>query len=271
MENKLQIFMESGLLDSYILGTTTPNENLEVESYIAEFPEVEAEFERLQNNLEILAKAHTVKAPKFILDEVIKEIAKNTEDQPVIQLSSAPTHSRTPWYSIAASIAALIFAGMSLLLYKQNISLAHENQVVVDEIFDLRSDIEENNNKLENVMLQFMKLNNPETEKYVLRGNSRAKNLKTVAYINAVDKTSMIDVVSLPKLPENQTYQIWAELQDRMVNLGILDESERNKLKTIPYMENALGLSITIEPKSGSPTDNAHTDNSVAEITLKND
>ena len=267
MEKKLQIFMESGLLDNYILGTTTPNENLEVESFIAEFPEVETEYDRLQVNLEILAKANTVEAPKYILNAIIEEI---TEDAPVVQMFSSPTHKRTPWFSIAASIAALIFAGTAFLLYEQNISLVHENQVVVDEIFDLRNDIEDNNNKLENVMLQFMKLNNPETEKYVLRGNSRAKNLKTVAYINAVDKTSMIDVVSLPKLPENQTYQIWAELQDRMVNLGILDESERNKLRTIPYMENALGLSITIEPTAGSSIKNAHTENSVAEIILKN-
>ena len=266
MEKKLQVFMDSGLLDSYILGTTTPDENLEVEGYIAEFPEVAVEYERLQDNLEILAKAHSVEAPKNILNAIIEEI---TDKVPVIQMSS-PTHSRAPWFSIAASIVALIFGGSSYLLYEQNKSLTMENQVVVDEIFDLRSDIEDNNNKLENVMLQFMKLNNPETEKYVLRGNSRAKNLKTVAYINAVDKTSMIDVVSLPKLPENQTYQIWAELQDRMVNLGILDESERNKLRTIPYMENALGLSITIEPKSGSKINNSHTENSVAEIILKN-
>ncbi|TDU42801.1 anti-sigma-K factor rskA [Gelidibacter sediminis] len=265
MEKKLQHFMESGLLDSYILGTTTLDENLEVESYIAEFPEVASEYERLQENLEILAKASTVEAPKYILNDVLKEISKET---PVVQMTPV-AQRRTPWYSIAASIIAFVFASTAFFLYEKNISLSHENQVVVDEIFDLRSDIEENNNKLENVMLQFMKLNNPETEKYVLRGNSRAKNLKTVAYINAVDKTSMIDVVSLPKLPEDQSYQIWAELQDRMVNLGILDESER-KLKTIPYMENALGLSITIEPKSGAQLSTANAENSVAEIVLKN-
>ncbi len=268
MEKKIHVFMESGLLDSYILGTTTSDQNLEVESYISKFPEVRADYERLQENLEILAKAHAVEAPKYTLNAIMEDIA---DDIPVVQMPASPRHSRAPWFSIAASIAALIFAGTSYSLYQQNISLTQENQVVVDEIFDLRGDIEENNNKLENVMLEFMKLNNPETEKYVLRGNSRAKNLKTVAYINAVDKTSMIDIVSLPKLPANQTYQIWAELQDRMVNLGILDESERNKLKTIPYTENALGLSITIEPKAGSTrNDNANNDNSVAEIILKN-
>ena len=264
MEKKLQFFMNSGLLDNYVIGATTPDENLEVENYIAKFPEVAAAYDQLQDNLEILAKSHSVEAPKHILEAIMEDVS------PVIAMPSAPRHHRTPWFSIAASIAALIFAGTAFLLHEQNLSLAHENQVVVEEIFDLRNDIQDNNDRLESVMLQFMNLNNPETEKYVLRGNSRAKNLKTVAYINAVDKTSMIDVVSLPKLPENQTYQIWAELQDRMVNLGILDESERNKLKTIPYTENALGLSITIEPKSGANVNNAHAENSVAEIILKN-
>ena len=102
----------------------------------------------------------------------------------------------------------------------------------------------------------------------MLRGNDRAKDLKTVAYINSVDKTSMIDVVSLPKLPKEQQYQIWAELQDRMVNLGILDANDR-RLKSIPYMENALGLSITIEPKN-KVSERATAENEVAEITLKN-
>ena len=262
MEKKLQSFLESGLIDKYILGTATLSEQSEVELYISKYPEVEAEYNRLQDNLEIIAKANAVEAPRYILDAVLKDI---DDEQPVINLNAYPKQ-RTPWYSIAASIAALIFAGTAFLLYQQNRALINENQVVVDEIFDLRSDIEQNNSKLDNVMRQFMKLNNPETEKYVLRGNERAKDLKTVAYINPVDKTSMIDVVSLPKLPEHQTYQIWAELQDRMVNLGILDASDR-KLKSIPYMEDALGLSITIESKDPNQKPE---DNSVAEITLKN-
>lgn len=261
METKLLSFLKSGLLDKYIQGLTSVNENIEVEFYISQYPEVASEYEKLQNNLEILAKASAVEAPKFILDAIHDDI----EETPVIHFSSQ--QRKTYWYSIAASAAAVIFATITFLMYQQNMSLKRENQIVVDEIFDLRSDIENNNQKLDNIMRQFMKLNNPETEKYVLRGNERAKNLKTVAYINAVDKTSMIDVVSLPQLPEDQTYQIWAELQDKMVNLGILDASDR-KLKSIPYMEDALGLSITIEPK-GKANQNSM-DNAVAEITLKN-
>ncbi len=115
-------------------------------------------------------------------------------------------------------------------------------------------------------MRQLLKLNNPETEKYIIKGNERAKDLKTVAYINPKEKTSMIDVVSLPELPEEQCYQIWAELQGKMVNLGILDKADR-KLRSIPYMEDALALSITIEPKGGNAIA-ASTKNSVAQISL---
>ena len=153
------------------------------------------------------------------------------------------------------------------MLYNQNRSLVDENNTIAAEIFDLRNDINKNNSKLDKVISQFNRLNNPETEKYVLRGNDRAKDLKTIAYINSIDKSSLIEVVSLPKLSDEQTYQMWANLQDRMINLGTLDASNGN-LKSVPYIEDALSLSITIEQKNGNKT--IASENSVAEIPIKN-
>ncbi|MBR9844946.1 MAG: anti-sigma factor [Algicola sp.] len=263
MEKKLHTFFQSGLLDKYILDETSSLERLKVEHFIDTYPEVESEYKRLQDNLEIIAKANAVEAPEFILDSVLEDIEEDTV--PVIKLDK--TYRKTPWYSIAASVVALLFAGGYYMKTQQNTDLLNENQVVVDEIFDLRSDIEENNKRLDNLMDEFMKLNNPETEKYVFRGNGRAKDLKTVAYINPVDETSMIDVVSLPQLPEDQNYQLWAEMQDRMINLGILDASQK-KLQSIPYVKDALALSITIQDKDRSNRTEA--DSAVAEIDLNN-
>jgi hypothetical protein len=76
----------------------------------------------------------------------------------------------------------------------------------------------------------------------------------------------MIDVVSLPKLPENQYYQLRAELEDKMVSLGYLEDYQRT-LKPIPYMEDALALSIVIQNKNGEST--SEENNEVAEISLK--
>ncbi|MBD0832372.1 anti-sigma factor [Aestuariibaculum sediminum] len=262
MNAKITTFLNSGLLEKYLLGETTVSETEMVETYISKYPEVQNAYNTLQYNLEVVAKTNAVEAPASILNSVLDEL----DDAPVVTMKRRKNYKSWYKYSIAASVAALLFAGTSYIFYNQNKKLSQENQIVVDEIFDLRSDIEMNNKKLDNLMQQFKQLNDPETYKYIMQGNNRAKNLKTVAYINPKDKTSMIDVVSLPQLPEEQCYQIWAELQDKMVSLGILSETDR-QLRQLPYTENALGLNITIEPKGGNTT--ASLDNSVAEIELK--
>lgn len=263
MNEEIITFLNSDLLEKYLLGNTTSAETEEVESYLSKYPEVQNAYNTLQSNLELVAMSNAVEAPKGILNNILDDL----DDTPIIQLN--PRKQSKPWYkfAVAASIAALVFAGTSYLFYAQNQRLSLENQVVVDEIFDLRGDIDQNNKMLDNVMRQLLRLNNPETEKYIIKGNERAKDLKTVAYINPKDKTSMIDVVSLPQLPEEQCYQIWAEVQDKMVSLGILSEADR-QLKALPYTENALALSITIEPKGGNTI--ASLDNLVAEIAIQN-
>lgn len=258
MNEKLHNFLQSGVLEKYLVGDTSISENLEVEHMINTHPEIAQAYDELQKNLEIIAKANAVEAPLGVLNKILE----TTKETKVITLP----RQKTPWYFIAASVAALIFASSSTYLYFQNQKLSKENDVVVEEIFDLRNDIDSNNSKLNQLASEFDKLNNPDSDKYVLRGNNRAKDLKTVAYINPIEKTSMIDVVTLPKLPENQYYQIRAELKDRMVALGILDVSER-RLQSIPYIEDALALSIAIKNKNDE--DATSQDTEVAEISLR--
>jgi len=261
METKLHTFLNSDLLGKYLVGEASYEESKEVEFFISNYPEAAEAYEKLQNNLEIIAKAGAKDVPKHILGNILDALDE-TNDTKVIQLVQ---HRKTPWYSIAATAAAVLFAVSSFFLYQKNQNLLDENNVVIDEIYDLRSDIEKNNAMLSELSSELDKLNDPDARKYIFSGNDRAKDLKTVAYINPVEKTSMIDVIKLPELPEDQHYQIWAELQDRMVNLGILNESDR-KMKQIPYMEDALALSIKIG-KDGDETNENNTE--VAEISLK--
>jgi len=255
-------FLKSDLLEKYLIGLTTTQENLEVESYINTYPEVKEAYNCLENKLQLVAFANAEEAPIHLLGSIIDGLG----GKPVIALNK--NQKKSPFnFGIAASIAALIFAGSSLFFYVQNQNLQNENEIIVNELHDLRGDIDQNNLRLEALAEKFSKLNNPETEKYILNGNSRAKNLKTIAYINPIEKTSLIDVVSLPTLPENQEYQIWAQLQNKQVNLGILSVKDRS-LQQVPYTQDALGLSITIEQKGLNPATNT-TDSPVAEIELK--
>ena len=242
MNEKIKNFLNSDLLEQYLLGTTSNEETLQVERYIAMYPEVRETYIELQENLEVYAKLHAIKTPDGLKDKILNQIKSEKKGR-----------KKFFRYAIAASFAALIFAGASYIFWNQNQNLQAENIIVNNKIESLEENMRM---QLEDVRNQFIVLHNPKTKKLTVKGNSKAKELKAVAYINPVKKLSYINVSKLPNLPENQCYQMWAEVNGEMINLGIIKEAtDSEKLMALPYGEDAVGY-ITIEPKGGttSPT-----------------
>jgi len=251
MKEKIKIFLESDLLEKYLLGNTTEIETLRVEQYIAMYPEVRNTYNELQENLETFAKLHSIKSPEGLKEKIVARIR-----------SERSGRKKFFRYAIAASFAAVMFASASYFFYNQNQNLQEENIVVSNKIKLLEADMKQ---QLEDVRNQFIVLNNPQTKKYNVNGNRKAKELKAVAYINPVKKLSYINVSKLPNLPENQCYQMWAEVNGEMLNLGIIQEASNSQnLMALPYAENAVSY-ITIEPEGGNQ--NPTVDNIVANIS----
>jgi len=250
MKDKIKTFLDSDLLENYLLDATTEAEKLQVERYIAMYPEVRKTYDELQNNLEEFAKTYAVKAPDGLKEKILQKIkAQNTSKRKFMN------------YAIAASFIAFLFAASSYFFYNQNVNLQEENTVVTNQIKLLEKDMKE---RLEDVRNQFIVLNNPQTRKYNVMGNKKAKNLKAVAYVNPVKKLSYINVQKLPELEEGQCFQMWAEVNGQMVNLGIIKEvNDKDNLLAMPYAENGVGY-ITIEQEGGNETPTV--DNIVANI-----
>lgn len=238
MKDKIKIFLDTDLLEKYLLGTTSDQEALQVERYIAMHPEVRETYDELQENLESFAKLHAIKTPEGLKERILARIKEEN--------SGRKQFFR---YAVAASIAALMFAGASYFFWEQNQNLQQENTIVSNKIKSLEKTM---NEQLEDVRNQFIVLNNPQTKRFNVKGNKKAKELKAVAYINPVKKLSYINVRKLPNLPEDQCFQMWAEVNGELINLGIIEKVVgQEKLMALPYGENAIGY-ITIEPKGGN-------------------
>lgn len=242
MKDKIRIFLETDVLEKYLLGNTSDQETLQVERYIAMYPEVRNTYLELQENLESFARLHALKAPEGLKAKILHRIRTQNLGR-----------KKSRRFAIAATVAAFVFAGSSYFFWDQSKSLQEENTIVTNRILNLEADMKQ---QLEDVRNQFIVLNNPQTRKFYVNGNNKAKDLKAVAYVNPVKKLSYINVRNLPNLPENQCYQMWAEVNGEMVNLGIIKKiSDKDKLLALPYAKNAISY-ITIEPKGGnnSPT-----------------
>jgi anti-sigma-K factor RskA len=250
MVEKIKIFLESDILERHLLGDTTEIETLQAERYIAMYPEVRKVYNKLQENLETYAKLHAVQTPNGLKEKIIARIR-----------SEQAGRRKFFRYAMAASVVTFMFASASYFFWDQNQSLQEENNMVSNKIKLLEEDMKQ---QLEDVRNQFIVLNNPQTKKYNVRGNNNAKELKAVAYINPVKKLSFINVKKLPNLPEDQCFQMWAEVNGEMLNLGIIEEATKSdNLLALPYAKNAVGY-ITIEPKGGNQ--NPTVENIVANI-----
>lgn len=251
MIEKIKTFLDSDILERYLLGNTTELETLQAERYIAMYPEVRKVYNELQENLETYAKLHAVESPEGLKEKIVSRIR-----------SERLGRKKFFRYAIAASFAAVLFAGASYFFWDQNKSLQEENIMVSNKIKLLEEDMKQ---QLEDVRNQFIVLNNPQTKRYNVNGNRKAKELKAVAYINPVKKLSYINVKKLPHLPEDQCFQMWAEVNGEMLNLGIIESTTNSEnLMALPYAKNAIGY-ITIEPKGGNL--NPTVENIVANIS----
>jgi len=248
MNQKLQTILDSDLLENYLMGSTSDEESLRAENYIALYPEVRKTYDELQENLETFARLHAVETPDELKEKIVNRIRKENK-----------IGSRFTKFSIAASFAILVSAGASYFFWNQDQSLQEDNTIVNNEVDALQEDRRE---QLEDVRNQFIVLQNPETKQYEFMGNKKAQELKAVAYVNPVKKLSYLNVSKLPYLPESQCYQMWAEVNGEMVNLGILKEADK-RLMALPYSDNAVGY-ITIETKGGN--DRPTLENIVANI-----
>jgi len=244
-QDKVNIFLESDILERYLLDRTTSEENATVDYFLSTSQEVRDTYAELQENLERYAQTYATPPPAELRDRILDSI-KGKEQ----------VKRSFPWMAVAASIAAFMFAGLSFMFWSQNEQLWNERQVTNNLIQDLNEDVNSNKYKLAQVESQFLILNKPETSKYVLDGNRRARRFKAVAYVNNLEQKSYVNPVLLPELPDDQVYQMWASVDGKMVPLDILKMS-KDQLTEIPYEERMASLQITIEPKGGSkqPTD----------------
>lgn len=240
MKEKIRLFLESDLLEQYLLGATDTAESAQVERYIAMYPEVRRTYEELQENLEAYARLHRIPAPEGLRERILRSVRREQAFK-----------RRFTRYAVAASVAAVFFLGASVFFWNQNKTLQQENALVNNKIQVLESDMKQ---QLEDVRNQFIVLNNPQTRKFMVEGNRKARELKAIAYVNPVKKLSYINVKNLPNLPADQDYQMWAEVNGEMVNLGVLRNFEDNdKLLALPYGEKSVSY-ITIEPRGGNTT-----------------
>jgi len=244
MNADVKKFLESGLLEQYLIGETNGAESQQVEHYLATSAKVRSEYEAMQSAIEKAAKEMASMPPDSLRSEILREV--NSAPKNIVR--NVP--KRNNW-AMAASVAALIFGGLAFYFWGQINELKNQNLEAQAQVESLNLELEKQATACQELEERFRFLSHPDTRTFRLNGNNNSPEFQVIAYWNETAKSSLVNLKNLPKLPKEECFQIWADVDGEMLSVGIFADNNE-ALQSLKYLPEATSLNVTIEPKGGS-------------------
>ncbi|WP_426582286.1 anti-sigma factor [Mucilaginibacter sp. R-33] len=260
----LKAYIETGILELYVLGDVTPAEKLQVEELASKYPAIKAELAAIERSMELYAGENAIEPSEYLRSRILGSLLTNFGDD-----NDFPTQTHTERESVMVTrpdkekeinFYKYAFAACLVLLLASAAAL-----------YSLYHRLNDTNTRLNAMQLQNQHFSTTvsakDNELNLLRDTSfkliRLKGTKkspesvmTVAFSPSKQKV-VIDLEGL-KLPANDQahqYQLWALVGGKPVDLGVFDATaDSSGFKNMKAIASADAFAVTLEPRGGSPS-----------------
>ncbi|WP_164714014.1 anti-sigma factor [Chitinophaga rhizosphaerae] len=256
-------YIQSGVIESYVLGLATPEERAEVDQFRALYPEVEAAIQQCEENLETYCFDHAKELPESDLwGDLKRRLAEGLEGDGIESSGPVPavpmpernfTRSTFSWAGVAAAAAILLLVSIAgnILLYQRYHRLKDDYALAARRNDLLLAGNAAIRDTLSLVYSQVRSVALPGTRKILLNGVPGKEGEVTV-YWNNNNRDVFVFTQHLPPAPKGKQYQLWALVDGKPVDAGMLENCPGYcRLKPV---ERADAFAITLEKEGGSPT-----------------
>lgn len=239
-------YIESGVLELYVLGRLSAREAQEVVENAAQYPEIAAEIGRIETVLEDLAFRMAEDVSPEMLERTMREIRNQSTGGATNIPPAAGSPGWLPWLLTLAALA--IAAGFWIADRNTNAQLVSTQQ----ELAQLREDCstaEAESAATEDILAA---LTRPATRSITLNGTDNAPSKRAVVFYNTEDEAAYFSASNLPAPPAGKQYQLWGIDGDGPKSLGVLDlDLEPGAILNLDYLPGVAVFAITLEDLGG--------------------
>jgi anti-sigma-K factor RskA len=256
----IKAYIESGILELYVLGDVTQEERTRVEAMASKHPTIKAELEEIARSLELYAKENAVEPAEDQRDIVLNSLLINfTDDNNFPSRKASVEDNVIPItrnksnnfykYAFAACLALLIISIAALIsVYNR---LQHSNTLLAS----LQTQNQHFTNRVNLMERELSIFRDPSFKLLKLQGTPKSPaSALTVAWSSAKKKV-MIDIANanMPANNKDHQYQLWALVGGKPVDLGVFDADTTSKdMKEMKSIASADAFAVTLEPRGGS-------------------
>jgi len=247
-------YIESGILELYVFGVLTEEENKEVRDMARQHEDVEAEILSIEKA--VIDLSYTV-SPE-LSPEVYHKIRLQLIEKHAGVVQMEPRKSSAASYiGWAAAIVFLFGMGYQYYTYNEATEQAQSASASQRGKYDqMVASLSKENTQNEKA-LGIIRAKSSSV--VTLAGQEVAPNAYAKMYVNNEKKEIYVDIAGLPEAPEGKVYQVWALKLNPITptSIGILDKNKVADNKGIIAVDNfdgAEAFGITLEPAGGSPS-----------------
>ena len=245
-------YIESGILELYIFGLLSEEENLKVKEMADNNEDIRTEILSIEKAIIDLSYAVSPNLPAEVYEKIRRKLIEKHTD--VVQI---PRKTGVSGF-IGWAAAVILLLGLGFQYYKYN-EATEEIQAKTterDKFEQMLANVSDENNKNEKALAI---IRDKDNNVIPLEGQQAAPNAYAKVYLNTEEDKIYVDIAGLPEPPEGKVYQVWALMLDPLTptSIGVLDNTQKSQNKGIYAVDNfegAQAFGITLEPAGGSPT-----------------
>ena len=271
----IEEYISSGVLELYAAGALTEAEKAEVEQVSANYPAVRAELNLIRNTLDHYAEMHAVTPPAALKEKVLQAVFQEetkhiigSNQEPDLTAGAGPNSRVIPigraanqaaagtafkWL-VAASVSLLIISNVFSFYFYRNWKEADQNlQLALNSQQQFAQNYQRVQQKLSVNQKALALLSDTNTLRVELKGVEKSPDSRVTVYWHRLTKDVYLNVDDLPAPPANKQYQLWALVDGKPVDAGMVDGFDITAdLHHMKDVQQAQAFAITLEPKGGS-------------------
>ena len=256
MKVNLKDYIESGVLESYLMGELSDQEMRKVDHLADQHPALREELEKIRKSITGYASATDKQPPAEILHKVLDTIeddAKSTSKEiPLTPNVSTPKVRRPYTFYVAASLLLLISITFNLIFFLQLKDSRKQIRTLTEERTLLAEQFETATVKLDRAETRITHFLNDDNINVRMDGQQISPQSYAHVFWNKKTNAIFISVDNLPEPPHGHQYQLWAIKPGQApVDAGIFDHNTKvQQLKVIKG--DVIAFAVTLEKEGGT-------------------
>lgn len=239
-------YIESGILELYVLGQLSPEEEKDVQDMQAKHIEIRREIYEISLGLEKYARLKAIKASENIAEKIFDHLPAKSATTMIKETTNPDKKSGLSWNLLTSlfSLTALLGFTMYFIQKSEDAAIIQKYEAdlkACDSIKVLASD----------QFAVFQQITRPDNKIINLSPTPGYAGTSIYLHYNAVEKKNFLQLVNLPTITKDQVFQLWA-LRDGVDPMPLDIFADKNKIIRVNYIDNTTTYAITIEPKGGS-------------------